>query len=222
MHSYLEELKQKDVIAKQINLLIQQLQQHHLTQSLVPKSHQDIAEFMVLNRLRNIDTYIQLCEMTGKCLGEARSDIKENDKKLNEQFHIQLLQFGLQRKKVEKKTTRKQQKMPIIHINTPSTEQDSCSLYNKKLKKKDKYLKLQQIMNEVQSKQSLKEKVKIEEYFQNKKVQKLLQIDGWKIIDQSPLHQPIADHLIKQSLHQYYTYCKLVLEEFGDFITIKS
>ncbi|CAD8174758.1 unnamed protein product [Paramecium octaurelia] len=222
MHSYLEELKQKDVIAKQINLLIQQLQQHQLTQSLVPKSHQDIAEFMVLNRLRNIDTYIQLCEMTGKCLGQARSDIKENDNQLNDQFHIQLLQFGLQRKKLEKKTSRRQQKMPIIHINTPSTEQDSCSLYNKKLKKKDKYLKLQQVMDEVQSKQSLQDRVKIEEYFQNKKLQKLLQIDGWKIIDQSPLYEPVPDSLIKQSLHQYYSYCKVVLEEFADIIALKS
>ncbi|CAD8166992.1 unnamed protein product [Paramecium octaurelia] len=222
MHSYLEELKKKEIIVKQINSLIQQLQQHHLTQSLVPKSHQEIAEFMVLNKLRNVDTYIQLCEMTGKCLGQARSDIKENDKTINDLFHIQLLQFGLQRKKDEKKGYRKHYKMPIIHINTPSTEQDSCSFYNKKQKKKDKYLKLQKVIEQIQSNQSLIDKVKIEEYFQNKKIQKLLQIDGWKIIDQSPLHQPVSDQLIKKSLHYYYTYCKSIVEGFMHVIDNKS
>ncbi|CAK76907.1 unnamed protein product (macronuclear) [Paramecium tetraurelia] len=222
MHSYLEELKKKEIIVKQINSLIQQLQQHHLTQSLVPKSHQDIAEFMVLNRLRNVDTYIQLCEMTGKCLGQARSDIKENDRTINDLFHIQLLQFGLQRKKDEQKAFRKHYKIPIIHINTPSTEQESCSLYNKKLKKKDKYLKLQKVIEQIQSNQSLRDQVKIEEYFQTKKMEKLLQIDGWKIIDQSPLHQPVSDQLIKGSLHNYYTYCRSIVEDFMHVIDNKS
>ncbi|CAD8086715.1 unnamed protein product [Paramecium sonneborni] len=223
MNSYLDELKKKEIIVKQINSLIQQLQQHQITKSLVPQSHQEIAEFMVLNRLRNIDTYIRLCEMTGKCLGQAKSEINESDKQLNDQFHIQLLQFELQRKTDEKKSFRKNhQKMPIIHINTPSTEQDSCSLYNKKLKKKDKHLKLKKVMDEIQSKQSIKQKLKIEEYFQNKKVKKLLQIEGWKIIDQSPLHHNISEQLIMESLHHYYTFCKSILEEFMDSITIKS
>ncbi|CAD8130800.1 unnamed protein product [Paramecium sonneborni] len=92
----MQELKQRDVIVKQIKLLIQQLQQHHLIQNLVPNSHQDnIAEFMILNRLKYIDTYIQLCELTEKCLGQAKSDNKVNDRILNDQFHIQLIQFGM-------------------------------------------------------------------------------------------------------------------------------
>ncbi|CAD8091993.1 unnamed protein product [Paramecium sonneborni] len=73
------------------------------------------------------------------------------------------------KKRIEKKVL-VMQKMLLIYINTPSTKQDSFSLYNKRLKKKINTLNCKKSQMKYKSKQSLEEKMKIEEYFQNKKV----------------------------------------------------